>query len=147
VVLNVVFGLPYFERKVLNYNYVAATLQFSPPFVSYKLPPFLACWQAFLLWRAKLVAREHASERCLASPFACCSRVTSRDSPKWRACSQATPSPTDNTAVFHQPHRLQDSLIRPFTANDYTERFAFILFFENFQHFAHQFNPFSTCAH
>lgn len=26
----------------------------------------------------------------LASPFACCYRVTSRHSPKWRACSQAT---------------------------------------------------------
>ena len=26
----------------------------------------------------------------LASPFACCCCVTSRDSPKWRACSQAT---------------------------------------------------------
>ena len=26
----------------------------------------------------------------LTSPFACCSCVTSRDSPKWRACSQTT---------------------------------------------------------
>lgn len=43
MVLNVVFGLPYFKRKVLNHNYVAATLAFSPPDVSNKLPPFLAC--------------------------------------------------------------------------------------------------------
>ena len=42
MVLNVVFGLPHFKRKVLNYNYVAATLQFSLPVVSNKLPPFLA---------------------------------------------------------------------------------------------------------
>ena len=28
----------------------------------------------------------------LPSPFACGSRVTSRDSPKWRACSQAWPT-------------------------------------------------------
>ena len=47
----------------------------------------------------------------------------------WRARSQATPSPTDNTAVFQQPRRLQDSLIRRPIANNYTERFAFILFF------------------
>ena len=35
-------------------------------------------------------------ERCLAraSPFACYSRVTSRDSHKWRACSQAISSLT-----------------------------------------------------
>ena len=28
----------------------------------------------------------------LVSPFACCTRVTSRDSPRWRACSQASGS-------------------------------------------------------
>ena len=33
-------------------------------------------------WAAKPLA--------FAAPFACCSRVTSRDSPKWSACSQAT---------------------------------------------------------
>ena len=47
----------------------------------------------------------------------------------WRACSQATPSPTDNTAVFHQSRLLQDSPI----SNNYTERFALILFFESSQ--------------
>ena len=47
------------------------------------------------LWRSSLLAsspfksseespRENAN--ALASPFACCSRVTSRDFPKWRAC-------------------------------------------------------------
>ena len=30
--------------------------------------------------------RRISSPLALASPFACCSRVTSRDSPKWRAC-------------------------------------------------------------
>ena len=46
MVLNAVYGLPHFKRllsKVLNYNYVAVTLQFSPPDVSNKLPPFLGC--------------------------------------------------------------------------------------------------------
>ena len=37
------------------------------------------------LWPARRAARG----RELASPFACCSRVTSRDSLKWRACSEA----------------------------------------------------------
>ena len=37
------------------------------------------------LWPARRAARGCE----LASPFACCSRVTSRDSLKWRACSEA----------------------------------------------------------
>ena len=39
------------------------------------------------------MARELSHERTplvLAAPFACCCCVTFRDSPKWRACSQAT---------------------------------------------------------
>ena len=39
------------------------------------------------------MARELSHERtplALAAPFACCSCVTFRDSPKWRACSPAT---------------------------------------------------------
>lgn len=36
--------------------------------------------------RAKRVIRERASPLVHASPFAYCSRVTSRAFPKWRAC-------------------------------------------------------------
>ena len=49
----------------------------------------LACEQALQVWRAKLAAREHAPLLAIASPIACGSRVTSRDFPKRRACSQA----------------------------------------------------------
>ena len=37
-----------------------------------------------------LLASSLFMSEALASPFACCSRVTSRDSPKWRACSQVS---------------------------------------------------------
>ena len=46
MVLNAVCGLPHFKRllsKVLNYNYVAASLQFSPLDISNKLLPSLVC--------------------------------------------------------------------------------------------------------
>ena len=46
MVLNVAYCLPHFKRllsEVLNYIFVAATLQFSPPVVSNKLPRSLAC--------------------------------------------------------------------------------------------------------
>ena len=47
-----------------------------------------------LLASSPFMASEACRERtcewvALASPFACCSRVPSRDFPKWRACSQA----------------------------------------------------------
>ena len=53
----------------------------------------VACEQALLFGRAKRAARERASER------------RSRESPKWRACSQA------NAEVIYRPHsRYQLSL-------------------------------------
>ena len=51
----------------------------------------LACEQALQLRWAKRTrenARILSSPLALASPIACGSRVTSRDSPKWRACSK-----------------------------------------------------------
>lgn len=47
-----------------------------------------ACEQALQLWQAKRATRTRAL-LIPASPFACDSRVTSRDSPQWTACPQA----------------------------------------------------------
>ena len=55
----------------------------------------LAVWVALMetlhLRRAKRATRERERKPLTLAPsFTCCSRVTSRDSPKWRACSQAS---------------------------------------------------------
>ena len=60
------------------------------------------------LWPARRAARG----RELASPFACCSRVTSRDSLKWRACSEAIKYewPTLESHHHQQLYQTQSSL-------------------------------------
>ena len=55
-----------------------------------------------LPYMAREASRERTREQVakpfsLPSPFACSSRVTSRDSPKWRACSQAWPTATTHS--------------------------------------------------
>ena len=55
------------------------------------LAVWVALMQALHLRRAKRATRERERKPLTLAPaFACCSRVTSRDSPKWRACSQAS---------------------------------------------------------
>ena len=51
----------------------------------------------------------------LPSPFACCYRVTSRDSPKWRACAKAWP-----TAKTHSYTLAIANTTMPVIGCDYT---------------------------
>ena len=57
-------------------------------------------------------ASRAARGRELVSPFACCSRVTSRDSLKWRACSEAIKYewPTLESHHHQQLYQTQSSL-------------------------------------
>ena len=59
---------------------------------------------------ASKASREKTSEKmppALGSPFARCSRVTSRDSPKWRTCLQATESLETNVNVWEREKMVQ----------------------------------------
>ena len=49
----------------------------------------LCCFLRFLGWEWKCMRDRSKLSLALVSPFVCCSCVTSRNSPQWRACPQA----------------------------------------------------------